>query len=46
MYGKLEETYGLVRHCIAVYDRASRYLTVPQDIYDIFMLLIAKVCFL
>jgi pre-mRNA-splicing factor SYF1 len=41
-YAKLEEEFGLVRHAMAVYDRAAK--AVPEDKrYDMFLLYIKKV---
>jgi hypothetical protein len=41
-YAKLEEDYGLARHAMAIYDRATK--AVPDDKkLDMFMLYIKKV---
>lgn len=41
MYAKLEEDYGLARHAMAVYDRASKNLP-PNEQYEIFNIYIKR----
>ena len=42
LYAKLEETYGLPRHALAVYDRAVRAV-LPEQRLDMYKLYISKV---
>ncbi|RHZ79462.1 hypothetical protein Glove_145g19 [Diversispora epigaea] len=41
MYGKLEEDYGLARHAMRIYDRATRAVA-DEDRFDMFNFYIAK----
>ena len=41
MYGKLEEDYGLARHAMRVYDRATRSVS-DEDRFEVFLILINK----
>ncbi|KAF8983985.1 hypothetical protein BGZ46_009026 [Entomortierella lignicola] len=41
MYGELEETHGLARHAMSIYDRATKAVA-PEDRADMFHFYIAK----
>lgn len=41
MYGNLEETHGLARHAMSIYDRATKAVS-PEDRADMFHFYIAK----
>ncbi|CAG8471991.1 15026_t:CDS:10 [Acaulospora morrowiae] len=41
MYGKLEEDYGLARHAMRIYDRATRAVS-DEDRFEMFNIYIAK----
>jgi pre-mRNA-splicing factor SYF1 len=41
MYAKLEEDYGLARHALRIYDLSLQKVS-PQDLYDMFLIYIAK----
>ena len=41
LYAQLEEEYGLARHALRIYDRATRSVD-PSDLYDLFVVYISK----
>ncbi len=43
LYAKLEEDYGLARHAMAVYDRATKAVTPEQQFEVIITLVILTV---
>ena len=45
LYAKLEETYGLAKHALAIYSAATKAV-LPEEQLDMFCVYIARVSFL